>query len=75
MKNSIELRVVNNIRKIIIGKGLKQYVVAKRAGFEPVQFSDLLNGRKVIKAEHIPPIADALGVDANTLFSIGEKVS
>ena len=35
--------IVNNIKKIIEVKGMKQGVVAERAGFTPQDFSNMLN--------------------------------
>ena len=44
MKNAIS----GNVRKIIIERGLKQKAVAKNAGYDEKQFSNMLNGRKTI---------------------------
>lgn len=60
--------VIQNIRRIIFDKGMKQGVVAERAGFTPSEFSNILYGRKLLRVEHIAPIAQALGVDVGTLF-------
>lgn len=49
-------------------KGLKQCAVADKAGFSPNMFSQMLNERKIITAEHIPYIAHALDVDTNELY-------
>ena len=56
------------IRKCIRLSGLKQYVVAERAGIKQNQLSDMLNGRKEIKSIHIPGLANVLGVTPNQLF-------
>ena len=65
--------IVSNIKHIIDEKGMKQGVVAKRAGFTPQEFSNIMNGRrKLLRVEHLPAIAFAIGVDVNTLF-IKEK--
>ena len=62
--------VVQNIKTIISEKGMKQTVVAERAGFSDSDFSNMLNGRrKLLRAEHILPIAEALKVDVNTLYN------
>ena len=53
--------IINNIRRVIRSKGLKQCVVAEKAGFTPNAFSSMLNERKAIMAEYIPDIALALG--------------
>lgn len=66
--------IVNNIKAIIEEKGMKQVVVANRAGFSPQDFSNMLNERrKLIRAEHLPLIADALGVDVNDLLGVSAK--
>lgn len=66
--------VVQNIKTIITEKGMKQTVVAERAGFSDSDFSNMLNERrKLIRIEHIPRIAKALGVELNDLFCIPEK--
>lgn len=56
------------IRDILEERSLIQRDVAEKAGFTPMQFSDMLSGRKLIKAEYIPAIAMALGVPIRELF-------
>lgn len=54
---------------IIAAKGLKQKAVAEKAGFSAQEFSNILNDRrKLIRVEHIVPIAMALGVEPNDLY-------
>ena len=69
--------VVNNVKLIMNEKGMKQKIVAERAGFSDAEFSNMLNERrKLIRIEHIPKIAKALGVEPNELYGIaseGEK--
>ena len=66
--------LIDNIKKIISEKGMKQGVVAERAGFSQSEFSNILNGRrKLLRAEHILPIAEALKVDVNALYYWPEK--
>ncbi len=61
--------LIENIKRIIAEKGMKQRVVAERAGFTSQEFSNILNDRrKLLRAEHIPAIADALRTDVNTLY-------
>lgn len=62
--------VAENIQQIINEKGLKQVYVAEKAGNTAQELNDMLNGRRLIKICDIPPIADALGVDANRLYGI-----
>ena len=61
------------MKVIIAEKGLKQGRVAQKAGFTPQEFSDMLNGRRLIKACEIPRIAEALGVSVNDVYFAGEK--
>lgn len=65
--------VQKNIRRIIVEKALLKKGVAKRAGFSQQQFSDIVCGRKTIKADMIPMIAFALGVQIDELFKNIEK--
>jgi len=60
--------VQKNVVRIIDEKGLKKAGVAKRAGFTQQQLSDMLAGRKTIKAEMIPAICGALGCEPNDLY-------
>lgn len=64
--------VANRVKEIISKKGLKQTSVAEKAGFTPQEFSDMLNGRRLMRAIDIASIINALavvGVTANDLFS------
>lgn len=52
--------IINNIKRILAAKGMKQVVVAERAGFSPQEFSNMLNGRrKLLRVEYMPAIAEA----------------
>lgn len=64
-----------NISKLIIARGLKQGAVAERAGFSKQQFSDMLNGRKIIKLCDVIAIAMALNVGVDDLFTSDYKNS
>lgn len=63
------------IRLQIKTSGLKQYVVADRAAIDRKKFSDMLNGRRIIKGEDVRPITDALGITPNELFGIKNNKS
>lgn len=71
-KEEEKVNVQENIRKVIKEKGMKQKYVAEKAGFSEWDFSNMMNGKKIIRAEYIPVIAKAIGTDANTLLGIGE---
>ncbi len=59
-----------NISRIIKDRGLKKAYVAKKAGYSPQEFSDMLNGRKLIKACDIPKLAKALSVESGDIYTI-----
>lgn len=63
------------IYEIIDKKGRKQYSVARDCGYTASYFNNMLRGRKIITAEDIPNICNALGVTANELFDGVDKVS
>ena len=65
----VQALLARNIKAAIDNQGLKQKYVAERAGFSDVSFSAMLNGHKLIRAEYIPVIANALGVTPNDLYS------
>lgn len=64
--------VADNVKKIISDKGLKQCVIAKKCGYTSKQFSDLLNGRKLVTEGIIFNLCNGLGVTPNELFSYDE---
>lgn len=65
--------LIENIKKIIKIKGMKQGVVAERAGFTPQEFSNILNGRKLLRAEYLLSVANGLGVEVNDLYCVDKK--
>lgn len=65
--------VARGIRQIIREKGLKQYHVAEKARFSTQQITDMLAGRKVIRAEYLPAIAEALEVTIQDIFDASER--
>ena len=65
--------VATGTRCIIARKGLKNIYVAERAGFTPQELSDMLNGRRLIKACDVPKLANALGVDAGDIYEAGKR--
>ena len=67
-KSQVEAKLAKNIKKCIRKSGLKQYVVAERAGIRGGHLSDMLNGRKEIKVMYIPSLANALKVTPNQLI-------
>lgn len=62
-----------NIARIIKNKGLKQVYVASEAGYTTQEFSDMLNGRKLIKVCDIPRITKVLGVKSDDIYEAGRE--
>lgn len=75
MNNNVYSFVINNIKNIISKKGMKQGFVAQKSGFTQNEFSNLMNERKLLRVEYLPPIAEALDVDINDLYKIPDDIS
>ena len=74
MKSITYEEIIDNIKRLIDEKGMKQCVVAERAGFSKQEFSNLVNERrKLLRVEHILPIANALGVEPNDLYGVHRR--
>lgn len=63
-KNSVAANIKNLAKK----SGLKFYVIAERMGVDRRVFSDMINGRRVIRATDIVKFARALNVTPNDIF-------
>lgn len=58
----------------IMEKGhMNQAAVARAAGISPTLFNSMLRGRKIIRAEYVADICEALKVSPNQLFEYDEK--
>lgn len=66
--------IAENVKQIINTRGLKQYIVAEKAGYPMQTFNNMLNGRKVITDYDVVKIANALNVTPNELFRINKKL-
>ncbi len=65
--------VQSNLVRVINEKDLKKKSVAKRAGITAQMLSDILAGRKLIRADMVPSLAYALDVPISELFKEFEK--
>lgn len=65
--------VQGNLIRVIEEKDLKKKSVAKRAGITAQMLSDIIAGRKVIRADMIPALANAVDVPIPELFKDNEK--
>lgn len=59
--------------KLMEERGVKQVYVAKKAGYTAQELSDMLNGRRLIKACDIPRIAEALNVTSDDIYAAGKE--
>lgn len=66
--------VSQNIQRIIQSKGIKQTKVAELIGLPDSRLSALLHGKKIMRAEHIGTIANALEVSPNEFFKVEREV-
>lgn len=62
--------IPHNLNRIIEERGFKKSAVARWAGYSNQQFTDMLNGRKVIKPCDAMAIANALNVEVSDLFAV-----
>ena len=62
-------KTIDNIRRLIRTKGLKQTFVAEQAGLTDEQLTDILNNRRLLRVEHLEPLARVLGVTIEALIS------
>ena len=62
--------VAENIEKICNEKGFRQGFIAEKAGIQPKRYSDMINGRCIIKPFQIWKIANALDVTVNDIFGL-----
>ena len=65
--------LAENLMMIIKEKGLKKSYVAQTSGFTPAELSDMLNGRRLIKACDIPKSAYALGMSSGDIYEYKKK--
>ena len=65
--------MTNNIKKIRVLKGVKQYELANAAGISSPYLFDLENGNRGAKPETLERIATALGVTVNDLLDMNDE--
>lgn len=61
-------RIIMNLRSAIDESGLKQKVVAERAGMKPAQLNNILCFRKRLDAADIPVFCVVLNTTPDKLF-------
>lgn len=64
------MEIRQRIKDCINEKGIKQYVIARKAGFSPKQFSAMMTGKRKIYADDIVLICAALNVPADEFIKL-----
>ena len=65
--------LATGLKVIIARKGLKNLYVAANAGYTSQELSDMLNGRRLIKACDIPRLTKVLKVTSDDIYAAGKK--
>lgn len=65
--------ISSGLKSIIAQKGLRNGFVAEKSGFTSQELSDMLNGRRLIRACDIPKLASVLGVKAGDIYEAGGR--
>ncbi|MEY8428816.1 XRE family transcriptional regulator [Lachnospiraceae bacterium 46-15] len=63
----------SGLRALIFEKGLKNLSIAQKAGYTAQELSDMLNGRKLIKACDVLRLSQALNVKSDKIYEAGKK--
>ena len=61
---------ISNIRRMLDERGIRQTKVAEKLSVSKCAFNNMLSGRRIIRAEYIPIIAQALGCTCNDIFRV-----
>lgn len=67
--------VFQKITKYLKEQGIKQKVVAEKAGFSEQQFSAMMNGNRKILGDDIAVICRVLGKEPNDFIDVREIVA
>ena len=58
------------IIRMLDERGIRQTKVAEKLSVSKYAFNNMLSGRRIIRAEYIPIIAQALGCTCNDIFRV-----
>lgn len=65
----MDINLGKRAREIRIKKGIKQSYVAEKLGYKsPSSLNDIEKGRRNMKANQVPLLAEILGVEVQELF-------
>jgi len=65
---TVHQRVQEYVKDYARRNGLKQGYLAQQMGFTPKRFSEILNGKAVMKIEDLEAICNYFGVSATTFI-------
>lgn len=72
-KNEEVLKILDNLRRIILDKGITQAAMASYLDKDASQFSKILNGSMHLRLEHLSKIATGLGMSIIDIITYPEK--
>lgn len=67
------MNTAERLRFVVKNSGLKQKIIAERAGYSEKQLSALVTGRKKMYAEDVTKICIALNITPNQLYGYEEQ--
>lgn len=67
------VQVYKKVRAYIDGNGLKQIVVAQKAGISKVTFNAMMNGKRIMYADDLRAICLALNVSPELFIEVPKK--
>ena len=67
---TLHQRVKDYVKEYAKNNGLKQAYIAQQIGFTPKRFSELLNGKAIMRIEDLEAICNYFGVPATTFIKI-----
>lgn len=68
LEKSVNMYVYEKVRNYIDENGIKQVIVAKKAGIPNVTFNAIMNGKRTLYAEDLRAICIALNVSPETFI-------
>lgn len=63
----------SGFKAVIAKKGLKKMYIAEKAGYTKQELSDMLNGRRLIKACDIHKLTETINTDIGDIYEAGKK--
>lgn len=67
------MKIFERINAYVKGSGIKQYVIAQKAGYTPKQFSAMMTGRKNVSGDDVERVCAALNVPPEEFIKPEQK--